>query len=892
MSRKDRELQEEVRAHLEMAIRDRIERGEDPRDAAAAAHREFGNVALVQEVTREAWGWMWLERLAQDLRYAARLLRRTPAFTFVAVLSLALGIGASAAIFQVIDALRLRALPVAKPHELVEIAPVTMEGARGNFANWRGGVTNPIWEQLRGPQETLSGTLAWGSTSFNLATGGQAQPAQGLWVSGGFFNVLGILPERGRLLSPADDRRGCAARTVISHSFWQRQFGGDPSVVGRTVTLDSTPVEIVGVTPSRFFGLEVGRTFDVALPICAEAVLASSASSPSRLDSGTNWWLTVVGRLKPGVTGDQASAHMRSLSAGIFKATLPTDYPPVSVPKYLTMTLEAARMRTGVSYLREQYGTPLWLLLALATSVLVIGCANLANLMLARATAREREIAIRLGLGASRTRVMRQLLTESVVLAISGAAGGLAVSQLLSRALVSLVDADTSSVFLAVGLDWHVLGFTAALAALTCLLFGLVPAIRATRTSTAAVMNTTGRGLTTSRQGSGLRRVLVIAQVAMSLLLLAGALLFTRTLLNLSNLDAGFTRDGIMMTQVDFRAARVPLERRAAQKAAILERLRALPGVESAAGTSITPVSGSSWGNDVTVQTPDGPKTVNSRFNRATDGYFATFRTPIVAGRDFDARDAPTAPKVAIVNQVFAKELFGGGSAIGQRFSVEATPSTPATEYEIVGVSANAKYWSLREDTPPVAYFPMAQELRPGQNALIAVRSSLDPVALTAGIVDSFRELDPSVSLSFSRLDTLLQRSLLPERLMASLSLFFGSIAVVIAVIGLYGVIAYTVTRRTNEIGVRMALGASRGDVIALVLREAAILVGIGIATGVAIALPAGKFAESLLFGLEPRDPLTLATAIAILGAVALLASYVPARAASRIEPTAALRVE
>jgi predicted permease len=674
--RKDRELQEELRAHLEMATRDRIERGEDPIEAAAAARREFGNVALVQEVTRDAWGWMWLERLAQDLRYAARLLHRTPAFTFVAVLSLALGIGASAAIFQVIDALRLRALPVARPQELVEIAPASMEGARGNFANWRAGVTNPIWEQLRDEREAFSGMLAWGSSSFNLASGGEVQSARGLWVSGAFFNVLGIHPERGRLLSPGDDRRGCEARAVVSHQFWQRQFGGDPAIVGRTLSLDSTPVEIVGVTPASFFGLEVGRTFDVALPICAEAALAGGSS---QLDSGASWWLTVVGRLKPGVTSDRANARLRSLSAGIFRATLAPNYPQVSVPKYLAMTLQAAPVGTGVSYLREQYGTPLWLLLTLAASVLIIGCANLANLMLARASAREREIAIRLGLGASRARVMRQLLTESVVLAAAGAAGGLIVSRLLSRALCRWSTPTPMPCFWSSGWTGMCSGLRRRWQQRRACCSGSCRH-RATRTSPAAVMNTAGRGLTASREGVGLCRVLVIAQVAVSLLLLAGALLFTRTLMNLTGIDAGFTRDGIMMTQVDFRAARVPAERRAAHKVAILSRIRALPGVEFAAVTALTPVGGNTWGNDVTVQTAAGPKTANARFNRVTDGYFVTFRTPLIAGRDFDPRDGRTVPKVAIVNQVFVRELFGGANAIGRRFTVEATPTLPATE--------------------------------------------------------------------------------------------------------------------------------------------------------------------------------------------------------------------
>jgi putative ABC transport system permease protein len=385
--RKDKELQEELRAHLEMAARDRIERGEDPADAIAAARREFGNIAQVQEVTRDMWGWRWLERLAQDLRYALRLLWRSPAASVVAVLSLVLGIGATTAIFQVINAVRLRSLPVDRPSELVEIAPVSMDGARGNFASWHEAVSNPVWEQIRDHQEAFAGTLAFGGSTFNLASGGEARPARGLLVSGSFFDVLGIQPARGRLLVRDDDRRGCALRAVISHGFWQRELAGDAAVVGRTLNLDAHPVEIVGVTPPSFFGLEVGRSFDVAVPICADP---SITGRQGRLDSGTDWWLVVMGRLKPGTTIEQATAHLGSLSAGIFKATLAPNYPQVSVPNYLAMKLHAVPAGTGISFLRETYTSPLWLLLALAALVLVIACANLANLLLARASARAR----------------------------------------------------------------------------------------------------------------------------------------------------------------------------------------------------------------------------------------------------------------------------------------------------------------------------------------------------------------------------------------------------------------------------------------------------------------------------------------------------------------------
>jgi putative ABC transport system permease protein len=885
---KDRDLRDELRAHLDMATRDRVERGESPEAAAAAARREFGNVALVADVTRDMWRGMWFERLLQDLRYALRLLRRTPAFTVVAVASLALGIGASAAIFQVIDALRLRALPVNAPHELVEVAPASMDRARGNVVNWRSGATTAVWEQVRDHQQVFSGTLAWGSSQFNLASGGEVRLARGLWVSGGFFETLGVRPARGRLLTAADDTRGCAPRAVLSDAFFRREYGGDPALVGRTIALDGVPVEVVGVAAPGFFGLEVGRSFDVALPICAEPALTGPAT---QLASGTYWWLTIGGRLKPGVTARQADAHLQSLSASVFETTLPADYPAVSVADYRAMVFHTEPLGRGISFLREQYATPLWVLLALAVSVLLIGCANLANLMLARSSAREKEIAVRLGLGASRARIVRQLFTESLVLAAAGAAGGLVASDLLSAMLVSLVNAD-SSIVLAMDLDWRVLGFTAALAALTCLLFGLLPAVRATRTSAASVMKAAGRGLTSTRESARLRRVLVTVQVSVSLVLLVGALLFTRTLKNLTDLNPGFTAAGVTIASVDFRAANVAAAARRDYKMDLLRRIRALPGVEAAAATAIVPISGNFWGNAVTVTTAAGPRTAGASMNRVTDGYFRTMRTPMVAGRDFNDRDTPDAPLVAIVNEAFVRQLFDGGNAIGRRFSVEATPSSPVREFEIVGVVATSKYFTLRENTPPVVYYPMAQERESPRGALIAIRSSVDPAALNASVVRAMRDASPAIALGFSRLDRDIADTLVPERLVATVSVVFGSIAVVIAVIGLYGVMAYGVSRRTNEIGVRMALGASAGTVVSMILKEAAVVVLAGVLVGLAIAISTGKYAETLLFGMEPADPVSLAGGAALLATVALAAAYLPARNASKIPPTVALRLE
>jgi predicted permease len=885
MSRKDRELDEELRAHLEMATRDRVDRGETPADAARAARAEFGNLTQVREVTRDMWGRLWLERLQQDARYAVRVLWRMPVFSAVAIVSLAVAMGANAAIMQVYSAVRLRPLPVASPDALVEITPASMDGARGSFQTWGPSLPNPVWERVRdNPPQAFSGTFAWGSTRFNLAAGGEVRFARALWVSGGFFDQLGIRPVRGRLFTAADDRPGCRAQAVVSEAFWRRELGAAESAIGGPIGLDSHAVDVIGVTPAAFFGLEVGRSFDVAVPICAEPALARGSD---RLASGTTWWLTIMGRLKPGATLEQADAQLASMSPEVFRRTLAPNYPPISVPKYLAMTLRARPAATGISLLREQYEMPLTVLLALAGVVLLIACANLANLTLARTTARAREIAIRLGLGASRGRVVRQLLTEAAVLSIAGAAAGLVLARLFGRMLVSFVD-ENRSVFLDLGLDWRVLAFTAALAALTSIVFGLMPALRATRIGPAAVMNESGRGTTRDRAGVG--QWLVVAQVAMSLLLIVGALLFARTLRNLAHVDPGFTARGIVVAGVDFRAVPLPAGQRAAFRSSVLERLRALPGVDAAAATAVVPLSGNAWGNVATVQGPDGPQSADCRFNRISDGYFQTLRTPLLAGRDFDQRDTLSAPLVAIVNQTFVRRFFGGRPVLGARFEREATPGEAATVYQIVGVVADAKYASLREEPQPVGYFPMTQEAGASPRVLVAIRSPIQTAALTASISVAMREVDPSIALSYDVLTEWIDRTLLRERLMARLSVFFAATAAGLALVGLYGVVAYGVAQRTREIGVRMALGATAPDVLRLILREAAALVAAGLIGGLALSLAAADSAETLLYGLRPRDPVSITFGALALALVAMLASYLPARRASRIQPVEAMR--
>ena len=889
-SRWDRERARELEAHLAIEIDNNIASGMTPRDARDAARRKLGNVTLIREEIYRMNTIGFLETIWQDLRYGARLLRLNPAFASVAVLSLALGVGANTAIFQLLDAVRIRTLPVAHPEELVEIRipPGNKGGPSGAFNGRHPMLTNPLWERVRDRQEAFSGVFAWGSTEFELSSGGESRPADGLWVSGDFFTTLGVHAALGRVFSAADDRRGCAAPpAVISHGFWQRQYGGSPSVLGAALTLDGYAYDIVGVTPPGFFGVEVGRDYDVAVPLCAEQYMRGARSYLDRKDA---WFLAAIGRLKPGWSIEKASAHLGAISPPMFKETLP-QYRPEDETRYLAFTLGALPAATGVSNLRRSYESPLWLLLATTALVLLIACANLANLMLARATAREREIAVRLALGASRIRIVRQLVAESVLIAVAGAGAGAFLAQWLSRSLVAFLTTADERVLVEVAVDWRVFSFIGLLAAATCLIFGVVPAIRATATSPGAAMKAGSRGSTDTRERFGLRRALVVLQVALSLVLVVGALLFVRSLRNLLTLDAGFRQENLLITGVDLRRAGIPEARLRSVHGELLDRVRHAPGVEEAAQVRNVPVSGSFSNRNLVV---DGvTRNENVNFNWVSDRYLHTLSSPLLAGRDVDQRDTQATQRVAIVTESFARVFFGGRNPVGKTFQIDEPPGQPRPVYEIVGFARDAAYESLRDPFEPLVYVPAAQDDRPpAQSIRLVVRSTAPLTSVTSAIVAAARDTHPSIVVEFQTMQSQVKNSLIRERLMATLSGFFGGLAALIAMIGLYGVMSYTVARRRNEIGIRMALGADRREVVRLIMREAGMLLAAGLVIGTLSALAAARAATTLLFGLQPHDPASLITAAVALAAVAALASYVPAVRASRLEPTEALREE
>jgi putative ABC transport system permease protein len=831
------------------------------------------------------------ESLWQDLRYGARLLRLNPGFFTVATLSLALGIGPNTAIFQLLDAVRLRLLPVPHAEQLAELKIAENEHCcNGNFSDRRANFTYSQWEQIRDHQQAFSGIFAWGDTRFNLTSGGEARYAEGLWVSGDYFKTLSVQPLAGRLLSSEDDRPGCGSpAAVIGYQFWQREFAGDPQAIGKKLSLDGRPVEVVGIAPASFFGVEVGRSFDVAVPTCAEPWINGENSHMAKRN---HWWLAIIGRLKPGWTVASAAAQARTMSPSVFESTVPPNYRPDIAKYYTQYKLTAEAAGSGVSSLRETYEEPLLLLLGIAGLALLIACANLANLMLARASTREREMAIRLAIGADRGRLIRQLLAESMLLAVAGAALGALLASFLRRYLVSFLTTNDNPLFIELGADWRVFAFMAGLAILTCILFGLTPALRASRAVPVSAMRAAGRGLTADRGKFGVRRMLVISQVALSLVLLVGALLFVRSLRNLSTLDAGFRDNGLLITNLDISRINFPEARRGALYRQLLNRVRAIPGVEEAASASVLPITGGFWNDSIEILGQRTQERMVPWFDRISAGYFRTMGTPLIAGRDFDDRDTTSAPEAAIVNQEFARKFLSGANPIGKSVRVIVGPGEPQHVYQIVGLVKNSKYRTMREDFKPTVFVAESQYKEPDLGLHFMVRSALPLGSLMAAVRKTVLGENSGISLRFEVFTSQIRESLLRERLMATLSGFFGFLAVALATIGLYGVISYMVERRRNEIGIRIALGANRGNVLNLVLREAAVLLIGGVVIGIGLALAVGRAASSLLFGLQPSDPVTIGASVAGLAMVAIAASLVPALRAARVEPMIALREE
>jgi predicted permease len=871
------DLSEEMQQHIEEKIEELVATGLPRKEAAAAARRQFGNVTSIESDSREVWQWPSVESFFADVRYALRILRKSPSFTCLAVLTLALGIGANTSIFMLIDAIRLRSLPVQDPHELAEVR-ITDPGHQGMGINQEfGELTRPLWQEIRDHQQSFSGVFAWSVNLRYVGRGSEMRHFHELRVSGDFFRALGVRPFRGRLLMREDEGSCPMTRAVVSYPYWQSELGGRDLSPSIKLLVDNELVEIVGVTPPGFYGMVVGEGFDIAVPFCKE-------KDELRRDI---FQVSVMGRLKPGVTMQRASAEMDSLSAGIFEATVPPGRDTHWTETYKHFRLAAYPASTGVSSLRV-YDRSLFLLLGIAGLVLLIACTNLANLMLARGSARQREMAVRLALGASRGRLLRQLLTESFLLAAAGAVMGIALAQSLSRVLIWSFSTEGAAVSLETVTDWRVILFAAGVAALTCLVFGVAPAIRATRAEPISAMKAGGRGTTGSRERFSLQRILVVAQVSVSLVLLVGALLFVRSFRNLITFDPGMRESGITEGFLGFWQSNLPRERWADFQRELLDDVGSVPGVLSAATTTNAPLLGSSWEHGIRTGSQEG----NSKFTWVSPAYFETMGIPVIRGRGFTENDTASSPRVALVNETFIRRYLSGANPLGQTLVTSPEPDYPATVYEIVGVIPDTKYNDLRGETPPMTFAPASQFPGQGPWTVVMIHSSLSSAAIAAAAKRAVAEKHPDVITQFTDFRREIRDGLVEERLMATLSGFFGLLAALLAVVGLYGVISYIVAMRRNEIGIRMALGASRSEVIGIIVRQTLMLLALGVGLGVVLALAAVRSASSLLFGLQPNDPLTFAGASALLVAIALIASFLPARRASRVDPMVALRYE
>jgi predicted permease len=828
-----------------------------------------------------------LDAFARDLRFAFRLMHQTPIVSGVAMLSLALGIGANVAIFSLVNALMLKALPIHEPERLVNIQQVsTTPTGQPNTS-----FTYPQWEYLRDHQDFLGGLLATANGRFNLNASGELRPVNGMWVDGQFFNVLGITAQVGRTIMSEDDKRGGGKDglvAVISDAFWHREFGGDPAVLGRTLYLDGHAFTVVGVTPPGFFGVTVGRTFDVAVPFGAEPVIRGAESS---LDRRSSWWISFLARLAPGQTIEQAAARLEGIRPALREATMPQDWQPQDQKQYFTQSFTMVPAATGLSGLRLRYSQPLFVLLGIVAVVLLIACANMANLLLAQSTARQKELAIRLSLGATRWNLARQLLVESLLLSFIGAGLGVLLAAWGSRGLVQLISTSANVVSLDLALDWRVLGFTTAVGIVTGLLFGVAPALRATAVTPALALRDSSRGIVSGSSRLNLGNALVAIQVALSFVLVLGASLFVRTLVDLTTQQMGFQQERVLLATVDLRRTGQSDNERPATFERLREAIRSTPGVEAAAVSVVTPVSGSTWNNRITVPGYEGPERDRSAlYNRVTPGYFSVMSTPILYGRDIGPGDRLGTPRVLLVNEAFVKKYFRGENALGRSLTI-GDPGTPrAVTGEIVGVVADAKYRTLRETPQPTMYVAWAQEETASSSARISIRVNGTPNSLRRSVLESIESVHEEAVVDFRTLTEDLTAAILQERLVATLSAFFGGLALLLAAIGLYGVMSYTVTRRRGEIGIRMALGAQPKSVMRQVLGNVAWIVTVGLVIGATASYGAERFVNALLFNLVATDKTMVAIAAMALGIAAGVAGYLPARRASRVDPMLALR--
>lgn len=917
---KEDELREELQFHLAEEAEENRAEGSTNDEAERAARRELGNLMLIEEDTRAMWGWPFIEQLGQDLRYAFRTMSANRLFTLLAIASLALGIGANTAIYSFMDAILLRSLPVRDPQSLVVLnwrakwayKDSVMHSMSGStWGDSKSGETSgifpyPAFELFRKSDSVFSSVFAhfqfWESRRLNVTIRGRADIANGWSVSGDYFRGLGVAPAAGRLILPDDDRPGASDVVVASYGFTQRHFGEAGNAVGQQVLIDNVAFTVVGVAPPEFFGVDPAGSPELYFPMHANELLGAGHQfgfTPDAYLAQNYYWTQIMGRLRPGISLEEAQARLAPEFRQWVASTASNDGERANLPELVVKEGAA-----GLDSLRRRYSKPLYVLLTLVGLILALACANVANLLLARATVRRREIALRISVGASRARVLRQLLTESVLLASLGGILGVFFALWGIRFLTWLMASGRADFTLRAELNWHVLGVAAVLSLVTGVLFGLAPALQATRVDVMPAL----KGLRGGSAGIrpfflrvSLGQILVAGQIAITLVLLFAAGLFVRTLSNLESIDVGFNRENVLLFQIDARKAGHKDPEISSFYGELRKRFGAIPGVREA---SLSEDSLINAGTSLDLGVSGEPPNPENRILSVGPEFFRTMQIPILEGRDLEERDRTGSAAVAVVNEAFVKANFAGRNPLGQHLimwkaSHENLSRGPGKEneivrdMEIVGVCRNSSYGSLTRTTPPVAYLPYDQGYPEPGYMVYALRTAGDPLRYVNAVRATLRQADARIPLSEVRTQVAeIKQEVSQEITFAGLCSGFATLALVIACVGLYGTISYSVAQRTGEIGIRMALGAQRGEVLQMILREVLVLAGAGLVIGAGTAIAASRFVESLLWGIKHNDPRSLALAVATLLAAALLAGYLPAHKASRIDPMSALRHE
>jgi predicted permease len=887
----DADLEEEIRLHLELREQEQVRAGLALRDARYAALRRFGNETLLKEESYMVWGWEWLESFVQDATYGSRAMLRSPGLTIVALLSLALGIGANTAIFSLLDAVMLRSLPVKDPAQLVLLGKGSASGITDDFARTEL-YSYPFYRQMRGENQVFSDTAAICSMTnevHGFVEGRtESEPMNVQLVSGTYFTTLGVRAFLGRTLSDADDNsEGDHPVAVISYAWWKRSLVRDPNVLNRTLKLGTTTYNIIGVAPPEFFGTKVGEAPDMWVPLSMiKAVPPNFGGYKDNFSES----LLIMARLKPGISITGATSNVNLLFRQILLGFPDAKPSQENLQKLDKTRVPLTPMATGLSSLRRRFSESLQILMAVVALVLLIACANIANLLLARSTARARELAVRQALGARRSRLIRQLITESLLLALAGGLLGVALASVANRLLLRMVSGGLDSIPLDVSIDTRLLLFTLAVTIATALIFGTVPAFRATRLQLTDTLKA-GRSPLGASGKNALAKTLVISQVALSLVLMVGAGLFLRSLVNLNNVDTGFNKENVLRLEIDSSSAGyTPGEpREVALDQQIEERVSVLPNVKAASFSAFTFHEGG-WDSSVFVPGMKINEHIDVEHNVVGTGYLATMQIPLLAGRNFSSSDTSTSQRVGIISEHTAKTLFPRGNPIGSHYSL-GQDNKPEDDVTIIGVVKDVKFDDLAEEPVNLDYMPYTQ--RPWDFGDFEVRYTGDFAPVAAAVQQTIHSIDRNLPITrVTTLDEQVARSITNQRLVAQLSAFFGLLAVFLSCIGIYGVMSYVVTRRTNEIGIRMALGAGRPNMLWMVLREILILVSIGVVIGVPVTLAGDRLVSNMLFGLGPTDPLTLVGATVLLLIVAAIAGYLPARRASLIDPMVALRYE